>query len=186
MENQEKAEKSEMFSNVLNELTSLENWANGKMVKTKKSQDFLKPPLFSTNSQRKVAISTPSAQKVIEFLLYKSKNCEMALHFVNKSTIAKIHKEYFDDPTPTDCITFPFKDPNFLGEVYVCPEVALEYISLHGGNLYEEITLYIVHGFLHLLGWNDQTESEKKKMRSLEKKWMKKLAKNKLTIRACV
>ncbi len=106
----------------------------------------------------------------------------MALHFIGKKRIAALHAHYFNDSSPTDCITFPYEDPDFLGEVFVCPQVAAEYVKKHGGNLEKEITLYVVHGFLHLLGFDDQTERDRKKMRAEEKKWMTTLAKNKLGI----
>ncbi len=102
----------------------------------------------------------------------------MQVHFVGKKKIAEIHSDFFNDPSPTDCITFPYKDPEFLGEVFVCPQVAKEYVEKHGGDLLSEITLYIVHGFLHLLGYDDQTDEDRQKMRRAEKKWCDLLAKN--------
>lgn len=184
MENQEKRERNATSLSALNGLTFLENLASGKMGKVKKSPDFPKPLRSNvTNSQRKIAISTDSAQKVVAFLTTTSKEPEMALHFVGKKKISALHKEFFQDPSPTDCITFPYHDPTFLGEVFVCPEVAQEYVERHGGRLEEEITLYIVHGFLHLLGFNDLEEKERAQMRAEEKKWMDKLVKNNLVIR---
>ena len=140
------------------------------MGKTRRSLDFPKPPL--SNSQRK-----------IDYLNQNSGESEMALHFVGKKRIAELHRDFFDDPTPTDCITFPYHDPQLLGEVFVCPEVALEYVQSEGGNLEEEITLYIVHGFLHLLGYDDIDPKECEQMREEETKWMAKLAKNHLRVR---
>lgn len=160
------------------------------MAKIKKSQASPKPlPSNITNSQRLIPISSRSASKVVAFLLSESgTTCEeMDLHFVGKKKISSLHAAFFDDPSPTDCITFPYSSPEspdytFLGEVFVCPMVAKEYVSQHGGDLYEEITLYIIHGFLHLLGYNDQTENEKLEMRRLEKKWLSALAKNHLLV----
>lgn len=106
----------------------------------------------------------------------------MALSFVGKAKISSLHAQFFDDPSPTDCITFPIREPEFLGEVFVCPQVASEYVKSHGGNLYEELTLYVVHGFLHLLGFDDIEPADRKKMRAEEKKWLKLLEKNNLAI----
>ena len=56
-------------------------------------------------------------------------------------------------------------------------------MSKNMGAIFEdELTLYVVHGFLHLLGLDDQTDQDRKKMRAEEKKWMRTLAKNKLRI----
>ena len=151
------------------------------MGKTRKSLDFPKPQL--TNSQRKIAISLSSAREVLDFLNENSGKPEMALHFIGKKRISELHRDFFDDPTPTDCITFPYHDPYFLGEVFVCPEVAFDYASSEGGDLEEEITLYVVHGFLHLLGYDDIDPKKREQMRKEETKWMAKLAKNHLGVR---
>lgn len=155
------------------------------MVKTKKSLDSPRH-LFAknsvTNTQRTILISTPSALKVVEFLLTESGHHQMALHFVGKKKISELHQLYFDDPSPTDCITFPYEDESFLGEIFVCPAIAKEYVEMRGGDLFEEITLYVVHGFCHLLGFDDQSEEDRKAIRKEEKKWLQKLAKNKLRI----
>jgi len=162
------------------------------MAKIKRSQAFPKHPpnkLSITNSQRRIPISADSVQNAVSFLLEGNNiECEeMAVHFVGKKRISSLHNQFFDDPTTTDCITFPV-DPllngkcSFLGEVFICPQTAKEYVLKHGGDLYEEITLYVVHGFLHLLGYDDQTEKQRKQMRSLEKKWLLALAKNNLIV----
>lgn len=156
------------------------------MGKTKKLPTFQKPPsnnFIITNSQRQFAISLPSVRSVLEYLFKDRGVSEMAVHFVGKKKIIELHKTFFDDPTPTDCITFPHEETPFLGEVFVCPEAAEEYIAEHGGSLEEEITLYVVHGYLHLLGYNDQTPEEQKEMRMQEKKWMNNLVKNRLSIK---
>jgi probable rRNA maturation factor len=60
--------------------------------------------------------------------------------------------------------------------------VAEEYTQKHGGDIGEEITLYLVHGFLHLLGYEDTTQDKRDEMKKHEKKWMNLLAKNRLGI----
>jgi len=156
------------------------------MAKTTKLPDFRKHLLnniYVTNTQRKIAISLPATQRLIAFLLEHSGKKGMALSFVGKAKISSLHAQFFNDPTPTDCITFPIREPEFLGEVFVCPQVAKRYCDEHGGDLYEEITLYIVHGFLHLLGYGDIDPSDRKEMRKAEKKWLQLLEKNALSIR---
>lgn len=151
------------------------------MGKTRKSQDFPKPLL--SNSQRKIPISLSSARAVLDFLNRNSGKPEMALHFIGKKRISKLHRDFFYDPSPTDCITFPYHDPEFLGEVFVCPEIALEFVETEGGDLEKEITLYVVHGFLHLIGCDDIEPQDRKLMRKEEAKWMRKLAKKSLLVR---
>lgn len=185
-ENRGKEEKSATSLSALKESTSSENWENGKMAKIKKSPAFPKLPLSScivTNSQRKVSLSLSSVKAIAKFLLKESKAKQMAVHFVGKEKITSLHGEYFEDQTPTDCITFPYEDSYFLGEIFICPQVAAEYVATHGGSLEEEITLYLVHGYLHLRGLRDKTSKEKREMRKEEKKWLNRLAKNSLTVK---
>ncbi len=113
---------------------------------------------------------------------------EVILHFVDKKTISNLHLDFFKDPTPTDCISFPIdskedqSDYKILGEVFVCPEVAKEYCNEHGKNFNEEVTLYIIHGLLHLLGYDDVSEDDRKIMRIEEAKCLDILKKHQLIL----
>lgn len=95
---------------------------------------------------------------------------EVILHFVDKNRICTMHAKYFSDPSPTDCITFPIDSPTakpciVLGEVFICPQVAIETAEKLQEDPYRECALYIVHGLLHLLGHEDETEAGQKTMR---------------------
>ena len=109
---------------------------------------------------------------------------EIALYFVGVRTITKLHADYFKDPTPTDCITFPLKalGADFLGEIFVSPQAALDYNPLRP---YQEITLYILHGLLHLLGYDDIDRKKRALMRREEKRLMALAKKNKCILEPC-
>lgn len=92
---------------------------------------------------------------------------ELSLYFVTEETICSLHQEFFDDPTSTDCISFPMDD-TYLGEVFVCPKVASEYAKKHQTSPYNELVLYIVHGILHLIGFDDIEQEDRLKMRQME------------------
>ncbi len=107
---------------------------------------------------------------------------EVAIHLVNAPTICKLHKQFFNDPTLTDCVSFPMdKDVQagfcYLGDVFVCPKQALQYADEHSADPYKEVTLYIVHGLLHLLGYDDIDAKDRSTMRAREQKYMKMLEK---------
>jgi probable rRNA maturation factor len=100
---------------------------------------------------------------------------EVSIHFIDNETMCAMHAEFFDDPSPTDCISFPMDDPDsdtlgykVMGDVFVCPETAANYVKEHGGKVYEELTLYAIHGLLHLIGYDDITESDRTEMRAAE------------------
>ncbi len=121
----------------------------------------------------------PFEQVITEFLKFKKfHGSEIAVHLVNTQEITRLHAEFFDDPTPTDCITFPIDSPTplskpikdycHLGEVFICPATAINYCNTHGGSPQKETLLYLIHGLLHLLGYEDENEESKKEMRAQE------------------
>lgn len=71
---------------------------------------------------------------------------------VSDETIAKVHGEFMDDPTPTDVITFPH------GEILISVETAIRSSTEHGHPPEREALLYLVHGLLHLNGHDDLSE----------------------------
>ena len=135
------------------------------------------------NSQKDLKISKKQTRllvcSVLSFL--KIFPQEMALYFVSKKKISELHLQFFSDPSPTDCMTFPL-DENFLGEVFICPQVAIEYAEQRGLDPYEETSLYIIHGLLHLIGYTDLEKKEREKMRKKEKSCMRHLKKNKICL----
>lgn len=127
------------------------------------------------NTQKRFLIDTQAVVAIVKETLHAEKRFydEAAIHFVGTKKICSLHAKYFNDPTVTDCISFPIDneegDPySILGEVFVCPETASSYVKNNGGHLYEEITLYIVHGLLHLLGYDDIDAADCSVMRERE------------------
>jgi probable rRNA maturation factor len=107
---------------------------------------------------------------------------EVILHFVSKRKITLIHKEFFNDPSPTDCITFPIdslqehKDSfHLLGEAFICPKIAIEYSEHHRIHPLEELYRYIVHCILHLTGYDDLQVDQRARMKRKESTSLKKL-----------
>ncbi len=124
---------------------------------------------FYNNSSFVIEPSFVEALVISSLDFCSVKSSEVTIYFVDKSTICKLHEDFFNDPSLTDCISFPLDDPSeeggILGEVFVCPEVAVDYAP---ETPLQEVALYIVHGLLHLLGYDDQTEEECVKMRAQE------------------
>lgn len=106
---------------------------------------------------------------------------EISIYFVTEKKIAALHDQFFQDPTLTDCISFPL-DSSHLGEVFVCPATAKAYAKKKKLDAYEETALYIVHGILHLLGYDDLEAKAKRTMRKKEKSCMAHLYKLKITL----
>jgi probable rRNA maturation factor len=118
---------------------------------------------------------------VSQVLRLENQACdEVSIHLVESQTISSLHEQFFDDPSPTDCISFPLDDEEesfyrILGEVFICPETALNYAKEHSVDPYEETTLYLVHALLHLMGYDDIEEEDILEMRQAEKRHLDQL-----------
>ncbi len=95
---------------------------------------------------------------------------EISVAFLNEVDLAKVHDDFLDDPSPTDVITFPGDpDEDFAGEILVSAERAANEAPKHSHTFAEELTLYLVHGWLHLAGLDDLEETNRPTMRAAEK-----------------
>lgn len=139
-----------------------------------------------SNLQNDHPIDEKEIERVVQSVIEgEGRSCdEVSITFVDRERISQIHADYFDDPTPTDCISIPMDcdgeepigESHFiLGDVIVCPSIAIEYAANHGVDVDDEVKLYVVHGLLHLLGYDDIDPEERKKMRDAEAKHMKAL-----------
>lgn len=112
---------------------------------------------------------------------------EVSLHFISTSEMKKLHEAYFNDPETTDCISFPIDSTDdvgykILGEVFICPKTAINYAVQYEKDPYEEVQLYIIHGLLHLLGYDDIKPKDRAIMRRKERNTLKSLQKYGLSL----
>ncbi|WP_395718259.1 rRNA maturation RNase YbeY [Prosthecobacter sp.] len=77
---------------------------------------------------------------------------------VSDKEIARVHGEFLDDPTPTDVITFHH------GEILISADTADRQGREHSQPFDHEIALYLVHGLLHLAGWDDHEKKDAREM----------------------
>lgn len=99
---------------------------------------------------------------------------ELSLVFLTDAALAGLHAEFLDDPTTTDVITFE-GDPALgtAGEICVSADTAAAYARDHGRDFSTELTLYLVHGWLHLAGHDDLEPAKKRAMRRAEARAMR-------------
>jgi probable rRNA maturation factor len=130
------------------------------------------------NKQTDLKIQTSKVKTLVREVVSHEKQQwhEVTIHLVSQKRICQLHVQFFEDASPTDCISFPMDDC-ILGEIFVCPKTGIEYAERHAMNPYEEVTLYIVHGLLHLMGYRDSTSLERRRMRRAERRHMKNLKK---------
>lgn len=126
-----------------------------------------------SNRQDDLKISSTGVRSLVRYVLVNEKpDCkELSVYFVSERRICDLHRKFFNDPSPTDCITFPIGSETF-GEIFVCPKAALRYAASAQADPYEEVALYMIHGILHLLGYNDLKTAERRMMRKKERECM--------------
>jgi probable rRNA maturation factor len=102
---------------------------------------------------------------------------ELSLVFLTDQALARLHADFLDDPTTTDVITFEGDAATGLaGEICVSADTAYTYAREHGRDFATELTLYVVHGWLHLAGYDDLRPAKKRRMRAAEARALKLLA----------
>jgi len=105
-----------------------------------------------------------------------AENCNDAkIDFILKDRefLNLLKKEYFKMDVYTDVMAFNLGDKNKIeGEVYISVEDVLENSKLYSKTFNEEFLRIIIHGLLHLLGYDDKTKKEKDNMTLLEEKYL--------------
>ena len=94
--------------------------------------------------------------------------------------MAEMNEQFLQHHGRTDVLTFDLRgdcdfavaEDDCFAEVYVCPDVAVEYSAKFGTTPSYELTLYIVHGMLHLAGEDDLEDAARASMRQAEKRVM--------------
>jgi probable rRNA maturation factor len=105
---------------------------------------------------------------------------ELSLVFLTDPQLAELHATFMQDPSPTDVITFEGDAAlGTAGEICVSADTALAYSRSTRGEFSAELTLYLVHGWLHLAGFDDRVPAKKRAMRRAEARAMRLLERSK-------
>lgn len=114
---------------------------------------------------------TANAEKV-------SPDAELSVTFVTNERIQEINKEYRQKDKPTDVISFALQEmgegeieihyeedaPSILGDIIISVPMAKEQAEDYGHSIERELGFLAVHGFLHLLGYDHETDEQEKEM----------------------
>lgn len=139
------------------------------------------------NLNRKRKINKKDVIKAVK-LVFRQKKKSRALidvTFVSDRKIKALNKKYMRRSVPTDVLSFSLEEnasrrrKPLIGDVYISSDTAHKNARRFKTNFRQELLLYVVHGALHLVGFGDKTFKEKKKIRKLEKEFMKKIVRSK-------
>ena len=103
----------------------------------------------------------------------------LLINFVSSDRIIKINKKFLNHNYSTDIITFGYSAQNMVidSEIYISVEDAKLNAGKYEVTFSEEILRLVIHGILHLLGYDDKTPGLKVKMKQVENKLLKKYVK---------
>lgn len=91
---------------------------------------------------------------------------EVSLLLTDDEEIGRLHDEHLGDPSATDVMSFEMGDG---AEVVVSVETARRVAKQHGTTIRAEVALYIVHGILHTVGYDDKGAADRRRMRDAER-----------------
>lgn len=94
--------------------------------------------------------------------------CELSVALVDDNAIAAINRQFLNHAGPTDVISFDLGDG--LGEIVVSAERAVLVARQLRRRPQDELALYLVHGLLHLAGFDDRTPAQRRAMRAAERR----------------
>jgi len=134
------------------------------------------PEISVRNRQRKIPINVAGLQKfavkaVQDCLqLQKEKQTdlrklgEISVLLISDRRICQLHRQFLAQRGPTDVLTFQH------GEIFISAETAKRHARLFENSIMRELQLYIVHGLLHLHGFDDRTPAGARKMKRMQER----------------
>ncbi len=145
--------------------------------------------IIITDTQKKIKLNQKRirfiAQKVLK-ILAQPDDTIVALSFVTRYRIKKANIKYFRKQRITDVIALGYSDfmignmrYGYLGDILICPYAAKVNARRYGNSFSKELTLYLIHGLLHLLGYDDTSSKLKLKMQRKEQEILEKICREK-------
>ncbi|HUT84331.1 MAG TPA: rRNA maturation RNase YbeY [Thermodesulfobacteriota bacterium] len=147
--------------------------------------------VFIKNQQKIIPVEAKKIKKAAERILasLRISGYELSVLLLDNKGIRAVNKKYLNRNRPTNVISFSLTEgefgninPHVLGDVVISVEKALEQAETRGTSLEEELTFLLIHGILHLMGYDHEKKgSEREKMRKKEKEVYKVVMGKKLT-----
>ncbi len=84
--------------------------------------------------------------------------------FLSSSEMKIINRQFRKKNKPTDILSFLSVDPDSLGELLLCTDVLKAQAVRHGHSFNDEVTYMLIHGILHLLGYDHEVSQKEEKL----------------------
>jgi len=135
------------------------------------------------NNESGVSIDESALLRLVSFeldFLHVHADAELAILLVDEAAMEQLHVQWMDEPGPTDVLSFPMDElrpgsedditpAGLLGDIVLCPQVAVEQAKTAGHSTLEELLLLTAHGLLHLLGFDHVEPEDEKEMFGIQR-----------------
>ena len=112
--------------------------------------------------------------------LHVHTDADLAILMVDEAAMEQLHVQWMDEPGPTDVLSFPMDElrpgsedevtpAGLLGDIVLCPQVAIAQAETAGHSPLEEMLLLTTHGMLHLLGFDHAEPEDEKEMFGIQR-----------------
>jgi len=139
------------------------------------------------NRQKKITINKKDIEQLAsQILKIKGKRrAELSILFAGTKYIRSLNKKFRKVDAATDVLAFSMREgkgaafkPEILGDVVICPEIAQKSAKVYKTSVKGEIHLYLTHGILHLLGYDDSNSRNRSLMEREQVRILKTIKKN--------
>jgi probable rRNA maturation factor len=135
------------------------------------------------NNESGVEVDESALQRLATFALdhlHVHPDAELAILLVDEAAMEQLHVQWMDEPGPTDVLSFPMDElrpgsedeitpPGLLGDLVICPQVAIAQAQDAGHAPSDEMQLLTAHGILHLLGYDHAEPDEEREMFDIQR-----------------
>ncbi|HEY4953145.1 MAG TPA: rRNA maturation RNase YbeY [Verrucomicrobiae bacterium] len=144
-------------------------------------QRFHNATIILLNRQRTRKINARALKKITEALLteLKIEQAELGINLVATPEMTLVNETFLKHKGSTDVITFDYQksESKLHGELFICVDEAISQSKKFKTDWRSEVVRYIIHGVLHLTGFNDARAKAKQKMKREENRLLRELSK---------
>lgn len=128
------------------------------------------------DEQSGVPVAPEAVEEIVRLILQGEgiDEGEVSVAVVDDPTIHELNRQYLKHDYPTDVLAFLLdrRGARLEGEIVVSADTARAAAERLGHEAGEELSLYLAHGTLHLLGYDDRTAPQRDEMRRMERKYL--------------
>ena len=130
------------------------------------------------HNKSNIELNQESIRGLLELVLSDNRHQSADINIIitDDDSLRLMKKEYFNQDVYTDIITFNIDEDPFEGELYISHDRVSDNAKKFNQTFEGELKRILIHGTLHLCGFDDQTKEDKSKMTSMEEDYLKKFS----------